>query len=214
MSALSNRMLQGAAGANRSPMNFISSGYIESSVSTYTFTGVDMGVPGSGRSLLVVINYGSSSTRSVSSVTVGGISATLVQSAGAQLVGQAVYMVAPSVTSGSVVVVLSGAALRCQIAVYEVFHTTSITSRLFDTSISSVPSAYTYTPVYVAGDKLLLTTYTSVSTSIDGASVDVGHINPAINRFLNCCSNNAPDGQVRVLPRGTNRVSTFVLNWS
>lgn len=92
--------------------------------SSYTFAASDIGTA-TDRSLVVVaIHYGSSS---ISSVTIGGVSATQVVAVGAGL-NTAIYRaVVASGSTADIVVTMSGTALRCLVSVYALYSLTSTT---------------------------------------------------------------------------------------
>lgn len=98
--------------------------------SAYTFTSVDFGAADSSRELLVVIagKFPAISTRTLSSVTIGGVSAsveTLISASGQS--GLTIALVAlPTGTSGDIVVTWGGGSVNnCSIAVYRVTNRTS-----------------------------------------------------------------------------------------
>lgn len=114
--------------------------------STYTFTGVDFGDADSERYIIVGISTRKAGTGgSISSVTIGGVSATITQqvtnTAGSNnsTVGIAIAKV-PSGSSGSVVITLSEQFLRCGIGVWRATNLENINADDTDTSVSTNPS--------------------------------------------------------------------------
>lgn len=89
---------------------------------TYTFASTSIGTASSDRVVVVVIGSRANAARSISSVTVGGNSATAIATAnnsggGAEIA--AIYAVAvPSGTTASIVVTFSAAMLRIAVGVY------------------------------------------------------------------------------------------------
>jgi hypothetical protein len=92
--------------------------------SSYTFTSADIGTATDRSIVVVAIHYRSSS---ISSVTVGGVSATQVVSVGAGL-NTAIYRASGVTgTTANIVVNLSGTASRCLVAVYALYNLRSNT---------------------------------------------------------------------------------------
>jgi hypothetical protein len=87
--------------------------------SSYTFSAESLGTADSDRYILVGIAARAASARTISSVTIGGVSATILidHSSSLSLAGFAIAAV-PSGTTGDVVVTFSGTMVRCAIAVY------------------------------------------------------------------------------------------------
>ena len=90
-------------------------------LTTYTFSGLAIGTAAPDRKVVVIVS-GSVASRSVSSVTVGGISATLVKSqTDTNAIIEIWQAVVPTGTTGDVVVVWSGAMTRCGVGVWAVY---------------------------------------------------------------------------------------------
>ena len=104
---------------------------------TYTFSGQSLGTAVSDRKILVGI-AGGTSNRTVSSCTVGGVSATLVkrQQGAAQVTAELWIANVPTGTTGDVVVTWSGANDRMGIGVY----------RLLSSAASSTMGSNALTP--------------------------------------------------------------------
>ena len=92
--------------------------------SSYTFASSDIGTA-TDRSLVVVaIHYRSSS---ISSVTIGGVTATQIRTVGAGLNTAIFSASGVTGTTADVVVTLSGTASRCLVAVYALYNLRSTT---------------------------------------------------------------------------------------
>lgn len=96
-----------------------------SGLTTYTFSGAAIGTASSDRRIVVAIGSRANAARSVSSVTVGGISATELVTAndsgsGADIASLWIAEV-PTGTTGDIVVTFSAAMLRCAVAQYAVY---------------------------------------------------------------------------------------------
>lgn len=97
-----------------------------SGLTTYTFTGRNIGTADSNRYVMVCLGWSNSTTRTVSSVTVGGQAATVVAT-GSQV---AIYRIAyPTGTTADIVVTMSGAC-------------TAMSVGLFDTRCRASPYAF------------------------------------------------------------------------
>jgi hypothetical protein len=96
-----------------------------STLSSYTFSGQNVGAPSATRIIVLGITYVQTTTVTVSTVTVAGNNAVQATGAfGSNTAGDAFtdiwYIADSSNTSANVVVNLSGAALRCTIEIYNV----------------------------------------------------------------------------------------------
>lgn len=81
--------------------------------SSYTFNSVDFGTADNMREVYVVFSYGSTTTRTVSSVTIGGVSATQVVATAFSTTGTAMYMAkVPTGATGTIVINMSGTISR------------------------------------------------------------------------------------------------------
>lgn len=97
----------------------------------YTFTGQSLGAAAGDRDIVVAIGARNNATGVVSSVTIGGVSATLLKAiddtnAGSDLVELWIAAV-PTGTTGDIVVNFTGTMLRCAIIVWSMTGASSIT---------------------------------------------------------------------------------------
>ncbi|DAB41119.1 MAG TPA: hypothetical protein CFH81_02135 [Sulfurovum sp. UBA12169] len=106
-------------------LNF-SGNYNGSGLTTYTFSAVSIGEARSTRKIIVgIAARASSSSRTISSVTVGGISGTLIgyelNTTGGYLSGVYFYLFeVPTGTTADIVIAWSGTMVRCAIGVWTV----------------------------------------------------------------------------------------------
>lgn len=102
-------------------ISYVTKASSTSGLTTYTFSSLSLGTEASDRIIAVTIG-GSVSSDSVSTVTINGVSATVLNHSGSntfRTVAMA-YAEVPSGTTGDVVVTWSGAADNCQIGVFKI----------------------------------------------------------------------------------------------
>jgi hypothetical protein len=93
---------------------------------TITFTAADFGAEATGRRIYVAVLARASVLRTVSSVTIGGVSATLMAGNASSAGPIAIYAAnVPTGTSGNVVVTFSGSVTTTVISVYRVVDQTT-----------------------------------------------------------------------------------------
>lgn len=106
------------------PFAFTATTSSVTNATTYTFSAVDIGAADTNRMVVVAIATSSnaSSTRTVSSATIGGVSATVnVQVSAAAASFRSAHIISavvPTGTTGDVVITMSGTMARMAIAVY------------------------------------------------------------------------------------------------
>lgn len=86
----------------------------------YTFSAQDFGAEAADRIIAVAIGAGYTTDRTIDAVTIGGVAATVVTSAGTNHRTAVAYASVPTGATGDVVVDLSGTAVRCAVVVYRV----------------------------------------------------------------------------------------------
>ena len=91
-------------------------------LTTYTFSACDFGAPDTSREVFVVIGWSQGANRTLTSVTIGGVAATLGSQANqsTQAGVRVAFAAVPSGTTGDVVCTFSGGVVSCAIAVYRV----------------------------------------------------------------------------------------------
>lgn len=100
-------------------ITFLGSSSTGTDGSTQTFAGVPFGTPSATREIIVCIGTGSGPAQSVTSVTIGGIAATIDQVAAAGIGGSAIARAAvPTGTTGTVVATCTGVVARYFIGIY------------------------------------------------------------------------------------------------
>lgn len=97
--------------------------YVSSStLTTYSFMACDLGTAAANRKIVVGIKDGIGNAVTISSVTIGGISASQVAVVTSSGDTTAIWQAdVPTGTTGDIVVTFSGANSRCGIAVYAVY---------------------------------------------------------------------------------------------
>lgn len=118
-------------------------------LTTYSFTGLDFGAPTSDRVLIALIRGTGTASRTVNSVSIGGVSATLYENVSRTNPGCIAVASVPSGTSGTVSVTFSGACLRAGVGLFRAVGLnssvpTSTTSLTFSfTSTFTIPAFVT-----------------------------------------------------------------------
>ncbi|MFG1321233.1 hypothetical protein [Xanthobacter autotrophicus] len=110
-----------AAAAAPPVLEYRASYVLTTDVSTYTFTGCDIGVADASREVFVVISNICAAATAISSVTIGGVAASVGTSyyvSGVLALVSVAWATVPAGTTGNVVVTLNGSAQNCAIAVY------------------------------------------------------------------------------------------------
>jgi len=136
-------------------------------LTTYTFSGVDVGSAHSQRDVFVLVNWAAGVTnRTISSATIGGVAATVHRQAGltdgvSQSIGSGIISAAvPSGTTATIAITFSGLAQLCVIGVVRVVNKTAIT----DTAIANYTGANPNNPstnINVGANGALLACVTS-----------------------------------------------------
>lgn len=126
--------------------------------SSYTFTSADIGTATDRSIVVVAVHATRGSSFSVSSVTIGGVSATQVISSGSTLVTSIWYASGVTGTTGNIVVTMSGATTRCLVGVYALYNLRSNTP---------IDSDQTFA---ISGTGLTRT----INTKVDGVIIGAG----------------------------------------
>lgn len=118
----SPRVVQPAQAEPESPdaeISFLDESSDETDLTTYTFASMNFGVAAAGRYIIVEVIGWAGAARTVTSVTVGGVAATLVKTQANGNARMSMYVaLVPTGTTGSVVVVFSGAMVRAGVALW------------------------------------------------------------------------------------------------
>lgn len=112
--------------------------------STYTFNSVDFGTADNMREVYVVFSYSASTTRTVSSVTIGGVTATAVVASAFTTTGTAMYMAkVPTGATGTIVINTSGNLTRIGGGVFISIGRTNYGAQETASDIGAVPTSVT-----------------------------------------------------------------------
>lgn len=149
-------LTSGVGFAAQAPSRVFSALYANAaSLTTYTFTSVNFQTE-AGRSLVVVAaGAHSGSNLQVSSVTIGGVSATQVDTSGNGLATTAMYQAAPTGTSGDVVVTFSGGQSGAGIAVWSLYNLASTTKKASVANTAATQTVRTLSLNTAIGDVIL-----------------------------------------------------------
>lgn len=121
-----------------------SHGVSGSDTNTFTFSGVSFGTATADRLVIVGVGMTATSLATISSVTIGGVTATSIvekpHNAGGVYVHSGIFIAAvPTGATGDIVVTWSGTVLRCGFVAWEAHNLTSATP--FDSDSSSASPA-------------------------------------------------------------------------
>lgn len=123
-------------------LSFLQGNTSATDLTTYTFSGENLGTAAGDRYIIVGVAARAGATgRSISSITVGGVSATISiqgtqDGAAACCVGALAIAAVPTGTTGDVVVTFSGGMLRCAIQLYRATGLSSATPSDTDSDVS------------------------------------------------------------------------------
>lgn len=121
---------------------FLQAATSASDLTTYTFSGQNLGAADAGRYIVVGVQArGTATPLALSSVTVGGVSATIVaQQANSANIAALVIAAVPTGTTGDIVVTFSVVVLRCAIQAYRVLGIDSATASDTGASTAADPT--------------------------------------------------------------------------
>lgn len=164
----------GAVGAGSAALeyDFLQAAADISDSATYTFAAQNLGPAAADRSIIVAIGMRSVSVRTLTSVTIGGVTATVdVQgsnTSNSQTFVAIAHAEVPTETTGDVVVTFSGAAVRCGVALYRA---TGPTLAVADSEVTATNTATVDNP---AGGLVIATTYcgSGIAASWTGVTED------------------------------------------
>lgn len=135
MFVLTNLIGFGTGGGYPPSLTFLQGSMSNTDATTYTFSGQNLGAADTNRWIIVCVSGVTNVARSISSVTVGGVSATkLVQSEGSSVYRHNSIWAAhvPTGTTGDIVVTWSSGLLRCGYSAYSLTSVNAATTP-FDT---------------------------------------------------------------------------------
>lgn len=95
-------------------------------LTTYTFTGVSIGTAATNRLVYVAVTFVAANARRISSATIGGISATIVDFAAQGNGTFFIYANVPTGTTATVAITFDAVCIRCLIGSYSMFNLKSL----------------------------------------------------------------------------------------
>lgn len=131
------------SGAASPALEYRASYVLTADASSYTFSGCDLGGADATREIFVVISAGGVAANAVSSVTIGGVAASLGTAyyvSGPNTLISVARAVVPSGATGNVVVTLNGSCANAAIAVYRVVNRVASGTGHVDTATATVNS--------------------------------------------------------------------------
>lgn len=105
----------------------LATGFSETDLATYSFNGVDFGEEASDRLLLLCAYATRSGGGTIDAASIGGVSASGVNSQGTNTIGGIFYANVPSGSSGTVSFTFSGTCSRASYALYAAYNLNSLT---------------------------------------------------------------------------------------
>lgn len=92
-----------------------------SGATTYTFNTISLGDANTSREIFIIVNWTTTAARTLSSATIGGVTATIASQANGTTSGEGcIFASVPTGTTGTIVFTLSGAATRVHFSVFRV----------------------------------------------------------------------------------------------
>lgn len=157
-------------------VDFLQTATDASDVSTYTFSSQNLGAADSTRRIVVCIESRGTTSQTVSSVTVAGVSATEVRQQATGFNVVAIYIAeVPSGTTGDVVVTFADAMLRCAIQMYRLVDIDSTTEHQQGASTVenptynlNIPAGGVAVACSVTGNDTGSTSWTNLTEDADG----------------------------------------------
>lgn len=147
-------------------MEFLQTNGSETGLTVYTFSGENLGDAAADRHIIVGISARGLNTRSLSSVSIGGESATLakviVNSVSHSSLAALYIAAVPNGTTGDVVITFNDTMLRCGIGLWRATELASITPTNTASSVANDPTGSLN---IVAGGFAIATIYSSSGSS-------------------------------------------------
>lgn len=91
-------------------------------LTTYSFAGVSIGTAATNRLVYVQVNFNAAAARRISSATIGGISATIIDTAGQGNGTFVIYANVPTGTTATISITFDAVCTRCVIGSYSLFN--------------------------------------------------------------------------------------------
>lgn len=174
------------ASDNITAFSFLQGTSSTANASTYTFTSVNFGTADSNRRIVVGVALRSGGGISISSATIGGVSATILaqNNAVGDLVGYITASV-PTGTDGTVEIVLSTGAARIAIATYRVVSNSPLTLADSDGNSTSASTSTTLSIDAQNGIVLAAATANSGSVVLSFSGIATTDSNVGLEGFSN-----------------------------
>lgn len=178
----------GSGGVAASTVTYLQDAVLTTDVGTYTFSSQNIGAASNSRWVVAGIGWTASVSRTFTSCTIGGVTATtLVAANNTTNETRLVVAKVPTGTTADVVVTLSGAAVRCAISLWHVlsdndlttpFHTGSdntLSGSDVSASLNIPANGYGFGVCYVALASGTAALAWSGLTEVDESTVEVGN---------------------------------------
>lgn len=210
------RTPQQQVGGGEFSVSFITSGGDTTNSSSYTFTDVDFGTADSTREIFVLMNWASSSSRTMSSASIGGVTATVISGSNATTSGCGIiFAEVPTGASGTISASMSGTCNNLSYGVYRVTNRQSIGNSYTDFASSgnfySTPLSNSSNTINAGGFALgsyganTDKTYSSSPYTLDNYNTAPSSENGWIIyvSYINTGSTQTPTQQLSWTPSGT-----------
>lgn len=205
-------------GRARVTLSATASGEDTGNLSSYTFSGVAIGTAAATRRVVVCLALDGAGGRTVSAVTVGGVSASQVDTAAnTNLLCDMWVATVPTGTTGDIVVTVTGGQVtRCMYAVYALYNTLSATASFNGDDITSA-----YSISATIGDNSATiamfgnrgsasATWTNASEDYDAVSAESGTMLSTASRTDATATTSA----ISVVPSIADDSALIVASWS
>lgn len=178
-----------------------------SNLFTYTFSGAAIGTASADRLVVVcaMINATSTTTYSISSITIGGVSAPIVVSSSLGRNSAIAYLLVPTGTTANIVVNLSGSGTpgRCAVGVFNVKGYTNATPEFVGSAYSDTSVADLTIPANVSSGAAIIACCYVGNNGTSGATWS----SPLVEAFDNPIeSTTFTTAYANTLPRGVTDV--------
>jgi hypothetical protein len=192
---------------------------------TYTLTSIPFGTATSDRLIVVMVNGHRAATRTVTSATIGGVTATIHMNHGTSVTQLAIFSaVVPTGTSGTVVIAWSGDQADIRYAVYSikgyVSTTPSLTDQIINTSVAPTSTISPAANTAVLAHAISFTGAGAATTTWSGTaglvkSNDTSSVNTGSSSAFKVFSSSATNVTITATPTvGTSERRMQVIGWT
>jgi hypothetical protein len=166
--------------------------WITATAGAYSFTGLSFGAASAGRYMVACIGWTDFTIgNALSSVTIGGVSATILGQSGVNLQMSICIAFVPTGTTGTVVANFTGSAARCNVHVYSLDGPSTAGAYFFGTSTANSPTATLNVPansaviaaVMAQGAPVILSGWSGLAQDQYSVNSSFGHT-AASNNFV------------------------------